>query len=631
MLPFDVSRFTFQDFQYTPSYPPVSGSLPGVFPQIMGKVGEVSAYLANTILRERNNSPVRMFLANQMARQNFNNPEFHWLVTFACNYLFMEMNINRGADPIQTVVSNTCRFAAARDILTYQELLQMLPPQAYNDAVMTNNMFDQINNAIKQAMMGGQQAPVQQFQQPMYQAPQGNFGMQNGFNQPMQNNGFVNPQQSFFTPQPMQQFNQMNSQVQPTSMGTNDMYSHYADKFNQPPQQNAQQFQPEVPMVVETIVEEPEVTEGIVTNGYTWAPSRLQPFFPAFNPYKQYVQYIEQTCSGETVIVAQRKAGGYVDRAQHMTSIQNVKFNMRARNGSDPEVELKKWLREQETGLDEDGNPVVIDENAKYDMDVSEQSVERTLQYNIRKRFSVYVKDGVIVRNAIVSKPILSVEDRTEVIEDLQQAVTFDDVQKTLKESMEESEIKEDEDGVGFTDSIDEHLTGEVNSFLNNEMGVEGKITSFMDDVDKLPTVLEENYGQIYKDIYIRLQSELIKKFLRFATDETNVENVRNMIDSEHDDHPNSEESDVKIYPINMEMKFVALNFDSGTLGLYGCEDHPAKIDGVSHVTLYKIMTKIFEKGDNFSHVYFYTNDRKKFHVCKSAFDKNTFVIKLIQ
>lgn len=215
--PFD--RLLANPTLFQPGNPPFMPGNLSVHPSIAQHVPFICSEVATVVSRNAQRSPAHVYHFNQISRSGYQNPDYVTLVQTACDYMFI--GLNRGlyssapniSYVIQDTVEQVVKFGVAIIINSIQEIQQVMPPQAIQQAREVQNQIYSVQQEIKNLRM----QMMQQQNQPMM--PQG-YQPQN-LMQPQQQyvpnyaRTAMNPNQgAFFGQQPAQQ-HYMQQQFQP--------------------------------------------------------------------------------------------------------------------------------------------------------------------------------------------------------------------------------------------------------------------------------------------------------------------------------------------------------------------------------------------------------------------------------
>ena len=300
-LPFNAQAPQWQPLNLNLNTPPIVPNYNG--PQWIQQLTPlVSAAAAIEIQQRAQTNPLRMFMFNQYASNNFQNDDFAALVVGTLDYIALECAAGRFPNPeqaAQVCVPQMCEMLCAINLRLFPALEQFIQNQSLVQTLRnTISNFDQlvarINNWKRTGQAGGQQS--QQGNQWGNQGGGwGNTGGGNaGWGQPAQQAGLNSRWGGNTAPQPGQGntglFSNTGNAASVGSTGSSSVVSaKYAGDNSSPIQQPhaARTIQPKQESVVNQ-QEQPQsqgVLEAPATSGdIKWVPSPQHPYMPAAAP-----------------------------------------------------------------------------------------------------------------------------------------------------------------------------------------------------------------------------------------------------------------------------------------------------------------------------------------------------------
>lgn len=694
-LPFAYDRLMSQPASYRLDMPPFVPNMQ-VNPQLQHLLPVICAMMANELSQKAQMHSGRTFLFNQMTSNNYANSEFATCVATALDLLALNLFKQLYRTPEEGLSDAVVKALSIHCSLNFQnfpQLQSVTSPDIVNDAIRNIQSFHSLSNEIAnfknrppqgygaQPPQYGQ--PVQQgYGQPQYQQPMYPQQMQQpmminpsfsggnpGFNQPMggynagSSSGLFSSGNQGGGPLPSQQVNTSG----PVKPGKWDYLKPavIAPPAFQPiavqPVQNVQQMQPAQILDQGQYFKKDETMEQVNTvrgdvsysldnsndpNDYlstqgNWLPSRIQPYPPTINPYKQKIMYRHhQDDDGKPIVtcVVVNLTKEEMDRKKHtITTIGALKrshipegYNSRMEaledsvealfkiSGSDliaaraPENLIEEEAaKETQTHVKPNWGADNFIESAVFEGRLAQKQSE--MKDTECSSFRVYT---------ILAKPVICEKDHTEIIQDLAKSKTFRELASKLSEIITIS--KEDTSLVSLCLEIDKLLTAEVNSVIRNRFSIpKVSIDSFMDDINDVPDYLLGKFGEMYKRIFLEFQKNFIPQVLG------TIEGV--IADTLTENLAVEPDNGLVVNYLAQNYSITYVNIESDELGVEIFKDCGSAILSGDNPLLYRIIDGIFKQEYEFDQEAFHhlivLNDNEVYEVNRGLIRDDFFTI----
>lgn len=572
-LPFNPTAPQHQAVQITVNNCPVNLTVlqNQVHPNLLHYLVPIAVACIDALQSRAGQNPLRMFLFNQIAVNQYNNQHFLSLVKTVCD--LAEYNAAAGGVQIEQAITSavdlTIQFYAFNNINSFPGL------QQYVDANTMRNLqaLQQKQNEVTQAVMNYQQ------QKQMRNQQQGMGNYNNYPNQGFQNNSF-NQQQPLQAANSTQSWHNQSSgmfstPIQNTPAQDNNR-SNVVDGWAATPMASTDwrnQFQPE-PAVQQQTAQRPEACPPFSFNTPSAPVAPQQPQAPGINT-QQYEKVYEHDGKlmvkyGEPGVVfkmsnrwpitpkATRVADVYyilhdngdmepvikkltyeekVEREKHyaMMSAQDPK-RYPPPNGTPEEIianreRLLKQLQQPGAVLcDADFKKKAVEEDEVVKDDTytavtaaeeawSQADISMTLADTESKPCTAFAKPALHVT------PIVAKCDVKELVDDLKECVTLEQCAGKLKvdsytiKSLTDKTQKRQRQTVHG--KINRILTQSVNHYLTYKLGIPGvQIGSFEEDGGDIVEYLQENYPEGYAKAMAAAQKNIITNVLSTTADD---------------------------------------------------------------------------------------------------------------
>jgi hypothetical protein len=333
-----------------PAVPPFVPPVQGVAPFLMGYVPTVAGWAAAEIQSTAESNPLRRFFFNMFSQNNFANDDFIALVQSIMDYLEVQLASNpslRVENILEKTIMHTVEMLVSQMTRTFPQLNGYLAPQQQHNVAQQCLALDNIHAAIQQLRQRsggllvqpqGYYPPTSGYAQPMgmvrgdprlaggglglnLNQPSVSLGMGPGMIQPLVHNA---PAQSMSdrwsssnlpdlsSPRPVGAVVNQPTQQELTPSGNvkiapSSMPSGYP---------NTNQNQEPVTVSTPTLTSQDSELEPIGETKLKWARSKLQPYFPAWNPAQQFL-FLQRLGSGEVVSRMKKRDEGEMEYDRH--------------------------------------------------------------------------------------------------------------------------------------------------------------------------------------------------------------------------------------------------------------------------------------------------------------------------
>ena len=593
-LPYSAEQQQLQMLNISINTPPYIPQYTGPQP-LQNIAGPVAAMVAMELQNNAQRNPLRMFMFNMYAQNNFANNEFSALVVGALDYIALTMG--SGQYPsietcAQFCVPRIVGLACAMLVMQYGALERYIDPSNVNNirsdiqtfqsiCQQIDGMKSQVNRQMNQQQMMGQQNQFS-VRSGYNNAPlgsTGNFGVNN--NQQQQATGLFSGGVSRGV------FGN-----NAASAGASAGFDRYADEN---PKHILQQ-----PFAAKPVTQEQPNSEIGVTKVITkevaandtdveWTPSASYPYYPAHNPFMHKLIY---TIENNRVIGCK-----VIDTEP--TNMDYERHSLKSVFGPVPkEMDFSNAIK----SFDQVRTGVIQLSEAVYD-DAEEN----------KDKYDVFVKPGIIAETslqqawlnaslerlqnkdaipdvyrafALIAEPIVSEKDETEVIKSFGSSKTFIELREKMDSSVNEV-------SPGLWGSCNMKMTKTINRILKQGMGLPNlSIESFVTDIQDLIEHLGgKNYGEAIQEAFLKYQKDHIA-----ATFQTMYEvEAAELTTMFLDDREFNEKADPKITYLANMYSLTLLNCRSYDLELQLNEGTASIVTKSLCPTMYRLLKGLFD------------------------------------
>lgn len=595
------------------------------FGNLQNYIGYISAAAAIEIQNQVQRNPLRMFMFNIAAQNNFQNEYFESVISGiagAAELLVATGQLPNMEQAIQRSIPYVISLMAGANVREFPRLQAFLggDQSLLNEIQQNINTYDQIGQQVN-AMRQGRIANVQQqggmnftgwnggaqHQQQVQQQQQATWGQGNmGWNsaQPMSAGG--NPIGARFggsaVTQPANNFvpavrvEQAQAVASPTS---------YASRYQRPDAETAPPPQQQKEVAMNT--SEQEQTVERIPN--TPENFRSSPDFPYFVAYDPHTTRAELEVINGTITIPHffQRDPENMNYDEHATTMTTTGF------GAAPEsLDLHRAnvvLMNVRTGIDRINNEAVVTAAgvddampAKLNIAISDQWItepsETTAWVNAsaRRLEAAQKHEGLHVYRvyAIIAKPVIGDTDETSSIEKLGNSMTYASLSDNLKASFESL-------SPALYNTINRKMTVVVNRSLRQELGLrpsEMSISNFRDDINALLELLDETYGSTMKAGFLSRQRDNIRNALMTMTPsmaDDLTDNTLTGLEFTAENRP-------KITYLTSNYSMTYINCLGWEIGVELVEDGiPTLITNELVPTLYGLLKGIFDDAANYT------------------------------
>lgn len=484
--------------------------------QIQGIAAPVAALVAMELQNNAQRNPLRMFMFNLYAQNNYANNEFHQLVVGALDYIALLMSSNQYPSLdvcAQQAIPRIVGLACAMLIMQYSALERYIDPSNVNNIKNDISTFQNIGQQIENMKAMANRQMNQQNMNSQF-AVRGGYGNMSG-NQGTFGN--VNQQQNtgLFSSSGRGVFGN-----NPASGGSSASFERYAD--DNPKHALQQPFAARDQKVVSDTVQQQNntgitkmITKEVEASEteVAWTPSKKYPYYPAHNPFTHKLIY---TLENDKVVDCKviDKETKNMDYERH--SLKSV-FGP-----TSPEMDFTNTVSNFENirkGIIQLNDAVYTEdeeEKKKYDIYVKPSIiVETTLQEAWLAASLDRLQNNDIVPDvyrafALIAEPIIGNKDETSFIETFHNSNTFIELREKLNSCV--NEISDELWAVCNT-----KMTKTINRILKQYLGLPTlSIESFVTDIQELIEYLGgDSYGDYIKESFLKYQKDHIAATFR--------------------------------------------------------------------------------------------------------------------
>lgn len=570
-LPFPTTQFVAQMYPVQPGQPPVLPQISYLPPALQQFYPFIVSSAIDAIQAKAQANPLRVFLFNQMAQNNFNNLEFTSFVEGLVRLIEVKLGTGVFRDVQQAAVSCATYYAelaTAANVDKYPALLQGMDQQTLQGVQQVLNNLRATTGEIQ---MFYQRAPQMQPQQmgmmpgamggmPGGQWPQ-NQPMHQPMHQPMMGRGVdwrqAQHQQNlaagavgavstaegytsasgyggniFTSGDPVAaRYDNANRPGSPRAASHVQNVHDARRAFSNPPGNLPPPPPPPAPATGTRIAAK--------APGAVWVPSETAPVNVAYDHTAGDVYY-QSTPDGKMKPVIQPKAESDMDMSKHLTT---PSFVHTAPAGLDT-LDTKARVMETERSLSEDALKLgdleavdklqVVYKDASFRTDISMEDlwlsneVELALMKKSTKRTSLYRQCAAHLT------PLVSRVNPKSMVNTIAQAASFEAACKAMLNYIEQfKEGKFDHGDQKALTFINKRLTERLNSYLKKVLAVPVQVESFMEDAPGVPQYLRDKYGPNFGRVMAESQGDLVSQALLYVEEEFERQQNTNLFTDE--------------------------------------------------------------------------------------------------
>lgn len=516
----DPNQITQPWYQIDPNRPPHVPAIQPPIPQLNGFIPWIAGRMAQEIQAQAQQNPLRIYMYNLCAANQFSNQFFDQIVVTAVDFTAW-LTATQGRtvqQAIEEAVSETAAMCAAANTRDYAGLIDYVQdPHVRNEVLRTIEAFDSVGAMIGQWKQ----------QQRSYRAP-AQTGVYAGPGRPTPqatSNYAAATSSGQFTPAVRPgQAPAVAAPVASAFAGTASSQSRWSAPATVVPATQGQAAE--------------ELDDLVNPNGATiidgdihnFVPSKQVPYFLAYNPSEMVATLIVEA-DGTTRPDYQGIDQTDMDYDKHATPMAFGKvpsfldISDAAKTMNRISVGLKELNKESRAPLmDEDEKPV-LKKTIAADW-VCETSETAAWVMASGMRMAIDSEDGppdVYRVYAMVAEPVLTLENESNFVQQLAKCKTFVGLREKLVEGLG------GEMSLELFNVINMRMTDLVNRKIRLELGISRPQTNnFNDDIGALIDLLEKKGGLMMKNAFLKNQQRDIALTLNtitehMAADRTNL------------------------------------------------------------------------------------------------------------
>ncbi len=615
---------------YPDTGPPAMFDL-AVDERVRGIVPAMLSSLANELGRKHSLNAARTFIYNLVSLNGWQNNDYFELSQFAIDLLLFNMNKGFIINPyseINNIANQAITLWSSRKVLQFPELRGVVDSRVISaceeNSVVLNNLLQEI-----QSMYNNPYHPNQQMQNvPMdtvMDTPNGRMIMTPSGWQPYNPYGSMYQQNN----PGFQNYNRPNTVYRGGYMGGQQPQGPGVLQGNQVDNVNTNidsrfgssysgRMQPEP--VREEFIQKPEVAVKEYT-AKDWTSSDSQPYRSLL--VKSVEDAVYRLVNGVVTEIVFEKEGNLMDRGMHRL---NYVLNVPVVNDNRPDAivqdsaEIYSINNVEKTTKSKDKASMLVSKGlglyAYLDEIVTYSAVN-------------LVKSGRTIHRCFgnIFTPIPGKSDYWNVIERIgEETNSFNSTAALLMEMAEAT--NGDLDALMYIDHIDRQLTNIINSFLGNNLSLEGlSIDSFSTDIGELSQYITKHFGNSYAKSLELFEMEFMRSFYRLVRKEDTV----SIFGSEYDGR-----KDGIVYNFTVDgVSITTVNMSSSELEIDADKNIALMIQEGRSPVLYNIAASLFEQikslgGGTPFYNYMITREGARFLLYKGYLGADCYLIRKI-
>ncbi len=512
---------------------------------------------------QQNANPLRIFMYNLFAENQFNNPLFADLVCNLADFIACYVNQGRWPNPdaaLPEAVRDMIEMVAASHVRRFPDLGQVIDRQMFNAVQELIAQLDNVAGHVQQFMNGMQQAqPVSRNygHSGSYSAGGGGAVGYGGSPMPAGRvygssgygpSGGGGPRRVQYaggtgnrpggmssrfgggdTSQPSTGsglYQHASSAPQPQSGGTfssrfNTGSEPTADQVLTHPTATARQEQTQMQESQQQPVQNENGPFAFEAGIGSWVPTQAVPYLPAYDPTKY--QLVFQKKDGELRPNLMQLPTDMLDYNRH--DIKTIFGEApKVLNLADPKVVNEalaaglKEMNEVKPGEGEDAAPqlsVLIDQRTP--LETSEEAAWTNSSISRVSLIASGKRADIFRSYACILKPIITEKDENDFLVNLEAARTYLEVRDIMVEQAKEISLD-------LFSTVERKMTAVINNVLKNQLSlVDVTIDSFVGDIEELLNMVRDSYGEMMYDALIKHQRRYIALTFQRWNDETHA------------------------------------------------------------------------------------------------------------
>lgn len=525
---FDMNRVNTANFSNFPvNNPPfVPDVTSGIHPKLVEYLPFASGVVMSIMQNTAGDNPLRTYLANQVSRSNWRNPDYARMVAMVCDLADLILSLNRANDPdeaIPAAAERVVEFLAADNVRHDRALGQQVSDDLVGPINAALAEFDDALGGIAQRQRQRQQAGS-------YQRQSGGGGggwqsnRQTGHLSTAGNSSGGNWRNS-------NSGSSSGWQRNTTSNASSSSMSHRlppnAQRTSEQPQQHQQTYisnlstNPKEVKVLATQQQErvdSASTDFPSTTPSGWKRSQRYPYPPAYDFFK-YELNLGFDADGNVVPeIRKRTEEEMKDYATHTTNPvfgktprtfdrQRVREELKELQSCIVDFNMQKQIPRETESTGGEGQPAATVRD-DFSLELFEGQAWMGAEAD-RFRARIEGKDGLempmIYRcYTIVADPVFVLKDEIDMLRNFGSSNTYIELREKL---------------VAAGGKMNSRLLGEakmkvtdmINRILGQNMGLVERITSFVDDIADIQDLIESNYGAKILESFFKYQAENIR------------------------------------------------------------------------------------------------------------------------
>lgn len=618
-LPFDPQQLSYQPMQINPNAPPFVPMVTN--DPNLNQVTPLAAGIAAAIINQGagTNRPLRVFLFNQMVQNGYNNPDFVALVSSVIQWLEFEMIAGRVNNSniheaiklltdkcvVQYAASNVRKFPALSSYLdasTQQSVMQTLQE--------ASNIWASINQAFQQ--------PQRVQQQPQYQPMQQN-------NQTYNSGNVYNPAQQVHTQSrfPSNQPQQL------------DTLAHRGGNTRPQVNKPVQQVPPPQP---QPIVQQPQPMTQITDRPDSWIPSSKYRFQPAYRAVVNFAT-LDYDSEGEVKVTIRERESEMFEQGDHEV-INPLKMPVKNKTLAQIREEsrlIHEAVKEfnspsANAGIVGEGvSGLTVEATKRSPTIFSSSSVELALIFGDAERYKIAAAENNKIPDlhrivVDVFTPSFGTEKEQEALVILSNCSSYTELKKEL--------LDFGKDLKPFVNECDYRITQAINRQLQQNIGMTQNISSFLDDVDELVDMIEENYGIQTKDAFLKYAAKYIRSIFKVMAPEDAEKNSCTYLQMLDESIPENLKPKVTFFTNRHCYTYLNRALDQLDLGIADSTE-PFLLDEEQTPALYQLVKGVFDEMKEirtfYTRAFLRLEDGHIFELTKGFLGDDAYLMKLIK
>lgn len=449
-------------------------------------------------IQQRANTPLRVFMLNQMSVNNYANQDFDSLVKNIMDYIMLGIVNKYYQTPdagISDAVSVVCELQSAANVEIYRQLSSFIDQNTMNAVMAAINEFHNV----------GMQITNMKTQMRATQYPQQGFPQQQVFPQQQRN---IQQNSSLFSGHTSDQSMFPLTQSKSAGKYSSDILQQKKSSDIQQKSSDIQQPFTRREEMVEAI--SPPIGVLVKDSGVVWKPRLNKHYYLCTNPETQNLYY--SLSNGDFILDIFNKPRDVplMDEERHRltTVFGNVP------NTFIYDKEVKGKITNDVIKLNSVLDDLVTETKDENDIDVttyinSKVAIRSSLadawtNLNVHRLQMCIFDDAVISKvyrgYYIVATTIVSKTNDKPTLSKYGECKTFSSLVDLLNLTLNDVSIE-------FWTQCNSRMTALVNRLLKEELAIPKlSIDSFVEDVESLILHLDDNYGSVIKDSFLRYQ-----------------------------------------------------------------------------------------------------------------------------